>query len=123
MIARLPLTERVARAALLPPLQLYRRLLRTHRRLLPPDMRVLGDEYVRAEFRLHRDIDNPVHIVGFLTEWQLYAQALEGDAWRGDRLDAGKIEKMSDEQVGQLYELMRNIRGLDGEGGTGGSGV
>jgi len=123
VIARLPLTERVARAALLPPLQLYRRLLRTHRRLLPPDMRVLGDEYVRAEFRLHRDIDNPVHIVGFLTEWQLYAQALEGDAWRGDRLDAGKIEKMSDEQVGQLYELMRNIRGLDGEGGTGGSGV
>ncbi|KAI5842688.1 acn9 family domain-containing protein [Tricharina praecox] len=112
--------------ALLPPLQLYRRLLRTHRKKLPADMRVLGDEYVRAEFRLHRDVENPVHIVGFLTEWQLYAQALEGDTWRGVKLEKDKIEKMSDEQVGQLYELMRNIRGLDegsGEGGKGSSGL
>jgi len=88
-------------------------------------MRVLGDEYVRAEFRLHRDIDNPVHIVGFLTEWQLYAQALEGDSWRGEKLE-GKIEKMNDEQVGQLYELMRMIRGLDEgsrEGEKGSSGA
>jgi len=79
---------------------------------------VLGDEYVKSEFRLHRDIDNPVHIVGFLTEWQLYAQKLEGDAWRGEKLDRGKIEKMSDEQVGQLYEMMQSIRG-EGEEGEG----
>lgn len=79
-------------------------------------MRLLGDEYVKAEFRLHRDIDNPQQIVGFLTEWQMYAQQLEGDAWRGERLDRGKIEKMSDEQVGQLYELMRSLRGEEGEG-------
>ncbi|KAF8541514.1 hypothetical protein BDD12DRAFT_803575 [Trichophaea hybrida] len=85
-----------------PPLHLYRRLLRTHRQKLLAELRVLGDEYVKSEFRLHRDIDNSVHIVGFLTEWQLYAQKLEGDAWRGEKLDRGKIEKMSDQQVGQL---------------------
>jgi hypothetical protein len=80
-------------------------------------MRLLGDEYVKSEFRLHRDIDNPVQIVGFLTEWQLYAQALEGDTWRGAKLEKEKLEKMSDEQVGQLYELMRNIRRVgEGEG-------
>lgn len=33
--------------------------------------------------------------IGFLTEWQLYAQKIEGDAWAGEKLDQGKIEKMS----------------------------
>jgi len=49
--------------ALLPPIPLYRRLLRGHRKHLPPEMRVLGDEYVKAEFRAHRGVDNPIHIV------------------------------------------------------------
>lgn len=52
-----------APAALLPPLQLYRRLLRVHRKKLPADLRLLGDEYVKAEFRAHKSIDNPIHIV------------------------------------------------------------
>lgn len=51
--------------ALLPPLPLYRRLLRAHRKFLPAEMRVLGDEYIKAEFRAHRDIDNPAHMVSF----------------------------------------------------------
>ena len=58
-------------------------------------MRLLGDEYIRKEFRDHRSIDNPVHIVGFLTEWQLYAQQIEGENWRGEKMDRGKIDKMS----------------------------
>lgn len=49
--------------ALLPPLQLYRRILRIHRKKLDPTMRVLGDEYVKSEFRAHRSTENPVHIV------------------------------------------------------------
>lgn len=48
--------------ALLPPLQLYRRILRVHRKL-DPDMRVLGDSYVKKEFRAHRTAENPLHIV------------------------------------------------------------
>lgn len=74
-------------------------------------MRLLGDEYVKSEFRAHRAIDNPVHIVrfhqaifsgkglhiqiGFLTEWQMYAQKLEGESWIGERMEPGKIDKMS----------------------------
>lgn len=80
---------------LLPPIPLYRRILRTHRKRLLPDMRLLGDEYVKAEFRRHQNIDNPVHIVGFLSEWQMYAQQLEGDSWREEKLDKGKVDKMS----------------------------
>lgn len=33
--------------------------------------------------------------IGFLTEWQLYAQKIEGDSWVGERLDPAKVEKMS----------------------------
>lgn len=82
---------------LLPPLQLYRRLLRVHRKVLPVEMRLMGDEYVKvselvyessawlwvhgershfdlrqAEFRRTRSTDNPLHIVGFLSEWKKY---------------------------------------------------
>ena len=52
--------------ALLPPIPLYRRLLRAHRKFLPKEMRLLGDEYIKAEFRAHRGIDNPAHLVGEL---------------------------------------------------------
>ena len=57
----------------------------------------------------------------------MYAQKLEGDSWIGERMDLGKIDKMSgkdclfqvrssktdnmkDQQLGQLYELMQAIR-------------
>lgn len=56
--------------ALLPPIPLYRRLLRAHRRNLPKEQRLLGDEYVKAEFRRHRNVENPVHIVGVVVSIQ-----------------------------------------------------
>ncbi|KIW02861.1 uncharacterized protein PV09_05914 [Verruconis gallopava] len=93
----------------LPPIPLYRRLLRAHRKL-PRDMRVLGDEYVKAEFRAHRNVENPLHIIGFLTQWQLYAQQIEGDQWRDGSLDQATFEKLNDDQKVQLYELMMEIR-------------
>ncbi|KAF2838584.1 ACN9-domain-containing protein [Patellaria atrata CBS 101060] len=98
--------------ALLPPIPLYRRLLRAHRKL-PQDMRLLGDEYVKTEWRSHQKIDNPIHIVGFLTEWQMYTQHLEGDSWREAKMDKTKLDKMSDDQITQLYELMQAIRNRD----------
>lgn len=49
--------------ALLPPIPLYRRLLRAHRKHLPVEMRLLGDEYIKAEFRAHQKVDNPAHLV------------------------------------------------------------
>lgn len=49
--------------ALLPPIPLYRRILRVHRRKLDPEMRILGDSYLKSEFRAHRSTENPLHIV------------------------------------------------------------
>lgn len=81
--------------ALLPPIPLYRRCLRAHRKFLSNEMRVLGDEYLKSEFRAHRNVENPIHIVGFLNEWQKYAQQVEGKFWVGEKLDTEKIDKMS----------------------------
>lgn len=60
--------------ALLPPIPLYRRLLRAHRKL-PREERTLGDLYVKAEFHAHRDIDNPVHIVRLIIYYQFVIAA------------------------------------------------
>jgi hypothetical protein len=56
---------RTNQVALLPPMHLYRRLLRAHRKHLPAEMRLLGDEYIKAEFRAHKNVDNPAHMVRF----------------------------------------------------------
>jgi len=81
-------------------------------------MRALGDEYIKAglfkayaiyeifsllariiEFRRHRDITNPIHIIGFLSEWKKYLDTLpkgteDGMEWRGRKLNSGIIEKV-----------------------------
>lgn len=60
----------------------------------------------------------------------MYAQKIEGDSWRGEKIDKGKIDKMSgtiqhihegrtvlievaDQQLGQLHELMQAIQKMD----------
>ncbi|UZJ56416.1 hypothetical protein CBS101457_005736 [Exobasidium rhododendri] len=98
----------LAAAALLPPLPLYRRILRSHNSL-PLEMKSLGDAYVKDEFRKHREVENPLQIVGFLTQWKVYLDGLEkqmGLAYRGQQLDVQQFEKLSDEQLYQLHELM-----------------
>lgn len=71
--------------------------------------------YVKAEFRAHQNVDNPVHMIGFLSQWQLYAQQIEGDNWRDGKLDTMQLERMNDQQVAQLYELMRAIKNRNDE--------
>jgi len=93
---------------LYPPLPLYRRLLRSHRNL-PVDMRRLGDDYVKSEFRRHKDTTNLVYTMGFLSQWKVYLDQMPQDPnvkFQGKKLDATSFEKMSPEQLGQLYELM-----------------
>ena len=129
--------QRPAPLALLPPLPLYRRLLRIHRKKLAPEERIFGDTYLKAEFRRHKDIENPLHIVGFLTQWQQYGAELAKEDWRqelrryarGEKVEGGLmgdtgewamdglLEKMSDQQIGQVHELYTAIR-KRGEGMT-----
>ncbi|KAJ6503787.1 hypothetical protein C8R45DRAFT_973754 [Mycena sanguinolenta] len=96
-------------AALLPPKPLYRQILRSHRSLAT-DLRFMGDGYVKSEFRRHQAVTNPVHIIGFLSQWKVYLDGLpkgpDAKHFTGKRLDPTVYEKMSAEQIGQLYELM-----------------
>lgn len=65
--------------ALLPPIPLYRRILRAHRKKLPTDLRFLGDSYVKSEFRAHRNVENPIHIVRWCPCPPDYSDQLQGD--------------------------------------------
>jgi len=102
-------------AALLPPIPLYRRILRVHR-YLPVEMRSLGDDYVKAEFRRHKDVTDPGHIIGFLSQWKVYLDQIpvgpEAQRFRGNKLDPTIFEKLSEEQLGQMYELMRATKDI-----------
>lgn len=75
----------------------------------------MGDSYVKSEFRLTRKTDNPLHIIAFLSQWKQYLDQLETSTqeakggeieWSGRKLDVESLDKLSAEQVGQLYELM-----------------
>lgn len=86
---------------ILPPLPLYRQILRAHK-LLPPEQRLLGNEYVKTEFRLHKNMDSPAQIIAFLSSWQHYLECIKGDQWKLEKLDMVKIQSMSDDQIIQV---------------------
>jgi hypothetical protein len=104
---------------LLPPLILYRQILRIHR-LLPPSLRSLGDDYVKAEFRRHKDVANPIQIVGFIDQWQAYldnlkiqtntAKSPSENITFGKKIDSNILEKFSEQQLGQLHVLRNEIK-------------
>ena len=57
-------------------LALYKRVLTLHRRQLKPHMRVLGDQYVRDEFKRHKSADSKF-VPLFLREWEQYAATMD----------------------------------------------
>ncbi|XP_054451949.1 succinate dehydrogenase assembly factor 3, mitochondrial [Anoplopoma fimbria] len=94
---------------------LYKRILVLHR-FLPIDLRALGDQYVKDEFRRHKGAA-PEEVKGFMTEWENYKDTLQtqvldsagegyGSVKFGANLSEGKLGSFQDDQIGQLYELM-----------------
>ena len=81
------------------PIELYRGILRAHRSL-PPTMRSLGDEYVKAEFRRHRTAQ-PEFLDKFLAEWSQYLVQVRGAPQPeevGEPLSMEQLSSLSDEQ-------------------------
>ncbi|OQR82045.1 hypothetical protein THRCLA_23252 [Thraustotheca clavata] len=87
------------------PVGLYRSILRLHRKKLEPVMRVLGDRYVRDEFKRHVDA-KPEFVAGFLAEWQKYHDMLaqQRDSF-GKDLSSDERKLMDDQQKKKLDEL------------------
>nr|XP_033786937.1 succinate dehydrogenase assembly factor 3, mitochondrial isoform X3 [Geotrypetes seraphini] len=48
---------------------LYKKILRLHK-ILPLDLKVLGDQYVKDEFKRHKTV-NPTEAQRFLEEWEI----------------------------------------------------
>ncbi|XP_023937975.2 succinate dehydrogenase assembly factor 3, mitochondrial [Bicyclus anynana] len=91
---------------------LYKLIFRIHR-ALPGELRILGDNYARDEFKRHKNC-NPAEARIFLMEWTNYAvnmakqtkplhQAKKKTV--GKYLEPEMLDYMNDEQLVQLYEL------------------
>ena len=50
---------------------------------------------LRVEFRRHRTTNNPVHIIGFLSQWKMYLDELPTTDFKGKKLDPTVFEKVS----------------------------
>ncbi|XP_037685069.1 succinate dehydrogenase assembly factor 3, mitochondrial-like [Choloepus didactylus] len=95
---------------------LYHSILLLHR-VLPPDLKSLGDQYVKDEFRRHKTVSS-AEAKRFLQEWEAYAAMLRQQANEsrhksyekahfGTALPAEKVNDFRDEQIGHLHELMQ----------------
>mmetsp|Transcript_26780 Transcript_26780/g.39729 ORF Transcript_26780/g.39729 Transcript_26780/m.39729 type:complete len:99 (+) Transcript_26780:83-379(+) len=83
---------------------LFRNILREHRRL-PPPMRVLGDRYVREEFKQHANA-KPEHLSQFMNGWNNYlSQLKQQQSSFGADIDQTVRSKMTPEQVSKLNSL------------------
>lgn len=90
-------------------LKLYRDIVRTHRNVLPPPLRAMGDTYARDEFRRHwKPQTTKSQWQAFVQEWQRYLSMLQGRAdleeQRGD-IPENVLESLSAEQKAQLARL------------------
>lgn len=56
-------------------IHLYRSLLKAHKKQLPLHMRVLGDAYVRQEFKRHKAAEEKF-VNLFMQEWRNYLNEL-----------------------------------------------
>ncbi|CAL8295508.1 unnamed protein product [Merluccius merluccius] len=94
---------------------LYKRILLLHR-FLPIDLKALGDQYVKEEFRRHTRVSLQEG-TSFMAEWESYKDTLQTQVLDssghliprsnlGAALTEEKFKDFQDEQIGQLYELM-----------------
>ena len=90
-------------------LKLYRDIVRTHRNVLPPPLRAMGDTYARDEFRRHwKPQTTKSQWQAFVQEWQRYLSMLQGRAdleeQSGD-ISENVLQSLSAEQKAQLDRL------------------
>jgi hypothetical protein len=101
-------------------LNLYRTVLKLHRRALPQEMREIGDRYARSEFKAHKSA-NVGQVKVFAKEWKEYVYTIElqssqGTGAFGQNLDEAKIKALNEEQRENVKRLEREAkRGVLGD--------
>ncbi|KAK3579295.1 hypothetical protein CHS0354_033375 [Potamilus streckersoni] len=91
---------------------LYKALLKLHRGL-PLAMKAIGDEYVKAEFRAHKNATHEQTEI-FMEEWTKYYLTLARQLGTrkkqqtvGQAMSPELLDCFSEEQLGQLLELFK----------------
>mmetsp|Transcript_796 Transcript_796/g.1714 ORF Transcript_796/g.1714 Transcript_796/m.1714 type:complete len:105 (+) Transcript_796:3-317(+) len=95
-------------------LTLYRDILRAHRAHLRPGLRRLGDDYVKSEFRLHRQA-KPEFLTSFEEQWSNYLATVQQDTKDGVPVPVHVEEvepHLNDEQKKQLSKLSEHIHSI-----------
>lgn len=98
-------------------INLYRHILKLHR-LLPSEMRIIGDNYVKTEFRLHKKISDKNVQKTFYSEWAQYAENLLDQVSHdfktnsvqkpfGTKLELKRLSEFNDDQLFNLMELRK----------------
>lgn len=96
---------------------LYRHILKLHR-LLPSEMRTLGDNYVKTEFNLHKKVKDSQFLETFYYEWAQYAEKLLEQVSQdfktnsvekslGAKLELKRLSEFNDDQLYNLMELRK----------------
>lgn len=90
-------------------LGLYRALLKAHKVHLPPEMRQLGDAYVKSEFKLHKKA-KPEHLTSFYREWENYLDGILRTARTRETLSMGAmVEPSAAAQTNQASTFGKNL--------------
>lgn len=98
-------------------INLYRHILKLHR-LLPSEMKTLGDSYVKTEFNLHKNVKDPKILETFYLEWAQYAEKLlqqvshdfktnSVEKSLGAKLELKRLSEFNDDQLYNLMELRK----------------
>ncbi|KAK4302473.1 hypothetical protein Pmani_025434 [Petrolisthes manimaculis] len=91
---------------------LYKTVLKLHRGL-PLELKALGDQYTKDEFRRHKEA-SPEQTKTFMLEWTNYAitvakqlgvRGTHMSTKLGQRLKEQELDGFTDEQIQQLFEL------------------
>lgn len=83
---------------------------------LPPELQPLGNSYARDEFKRHKNC-NEAEAKTFMVEWTNYAVELSQQlglgvrgkpkGFVGQHLNVDDLDKFKEDQIVQLYELMK----------------
>lgn len=76
-------------------LQLYRNILKAHKRYLPYEMQQLGDSYVKSEFKLFNAVNNEGQLDQFYNAWNEYLDQLLQTGRTKESLAAGSLDDSS----------------------------
>ncbi|KAK8829218.1 hypothetical protein WA577_004485 [Blastocystis sp. JDR] len=90
---------------------LYRRLLRVHEKKLPFEMRVLGNLFVKQEFKKTVNA-KPQFMNRFLYEWEAYYNDLAHDKHIGKDLTREEKDMLNDSQKEQFQSLEQEAKHL-----------